>query len=512
MLPPQTARARRRACPLPRVCALALLAAGLGLACAPTGGPRPPAWPRDAQGRHLVTFRLRPPAPCERVFLAGDFSGWDPQGIAMTDADGDGVFEVTVPLAPGRHLYKFVLDGQRWVADPENPVTDGSEYGNSVLFVGVEPSEAVEGSTWLPAAQQITPTPRADPNAHFALRDEGFDEVFVSGDFNGWTGQLDQMALDVAAGRWTLSVRLPEPVWSAYRFVARRGDAWQSFQDPACRLITFDGHPVDSVLRSPGAPRGAVVVASARLTASTSSVESRPIYVWVPPGFDAARGQHYPVLYMLDGQNVFDDPVNPFGHGGWHVNTVAEALLRAGRIEPLLIVAVPNAHARMVEYGLWEDAADTATHPHVRYLLDDVIPLVNADFPTRTGPAHTAVMGSSMGGLAALHLAYTHPEVFGAAACLSPAFMIADGRGHTLAEVISAEGKRPVRVYIDCGTAGLEAALLPSARAMRDLLLASGWTLGEDLVWHEAPGAEHSERAWRARVDRPLEFLFGARR
>ncbi|MBN1477078.1 hypothetical protein JXA47_10015 [Candidatus Sumerlaeota bacterium] len=474
-------------------------------------------------GLWSVTLRFTPEGEFERVHLAGEFLGWDPEGLEMLDEDGDGTHEVTIELPMGRHLYKFTLDGgEQWFSDPLNPHRTPDGYANSILYLGVDPDDYPEDQEppsppapdrpWLPTEQQTEPTPRDEPNVRFELIDDGFDEVFVTGDFNGWTGQLDQMERGDDSGRWTLRLRLDEPVWSRYRFVVWRGDEWSTIRDPENPQISFDGHPMDSVVFTPGADRGVVEILSESLTASVSTCEARAVWAWLPPAYFTETDRRFPVLIMHDGQNVFDDPLNPFGHGGWHVNTIAEELIAEGRIEPFILVAVPcNGERRMEEYGMDEDVMDASEHPYARYLIDDVLPLVTARYRTLTGPASTSVMGSSMGGIISFYLAYHHPDVFGQAACLSPAFMIGDASERTLLDLVRAEGKRPVRLYLDSGTAGECEDGAPQTREMRDLLIESGWVLGDDLVWHQEEGAAHSERAWRARVWRPLEFLCGER-
>jgi enterochelin esterase-like enzyme len=479
--------------------------------------PTYPRWESDGEGAFLVTFRHRPLSDFEQVFVAGEFNGWDPKGTEMLDEDGDGVFEATVTLPRGRHLYKFTLDGEEWFADPWNPHVEAGGYGNSILYLSVnpadypqdrEPAEPEPPAIWVPEAEQASPTPRA---TQFRLRDDGYASVSVTGDFNGWTGQLDQMALDPSTGQWALDLRLPDPHWSAYRFVVTKDGETSTVRDPENPHVTFNGHPLDSVLFAPESGRGVVELMDESLGASGSDLEPRPVWVWLPPGYGLEPLRDYPVLHMLDGQNAFDDPINPFGHGGWHVNTAAESLIAEGRIEPFILVAVPNSPRRMWEYGPGENILQGADHAYARYLIDDVMPAVNKRFRTLTGPEHTSLMGSSMGGLISLFLAYHHPDVFGQATCLSPAFMITDPQDQSYEDLVAANGKRPIRIYLDSGTAGAREDGAPGTRAMRDRLIELGWTLGEDLVWHQEEGAEHTERAWRERVWRPLTFLYGTR-
>jgi predicted alpha/beta superfamily hydrolase len=215
------------------------------------------------------------------------------------------------------------------------------------------------------------------------------------------------------------------------------------------------------------------------------------------------------VLYMHDGQNCWDDPVEPFGHGGWCVNLAADRLIDAGAIVPFIGVGVANTPDRLQEYGPGPDIFSADRQPYIRYLVDDVKAEVDRRYRTLTDAAHTALMGSSMGGVISLQAAIVRPDVFGQAACLSSAFIFGDASGHSYFDLIKKLGKQPVRLYLDSGTAGRQQDGAPKTRAMVALLRETGWKEGVDLMHFEDTGAEHNERAWRARVDRPLWFLFG---
>lgn len=504
---------------------LTALVAMLALSCAIAPPPGPIVVMRG-DDTNEVTFRFAVAEPHQHVYLTGEFLGWNPTAREMTDEDGDGVYETTISLPNGRHLYKFTIDGNQWLPDPENPRRTVDEYENSILYIGVQPPERVETSepppveapqAWLPNEQQTAQTSQEHPTVLLSLPDDGYDEVFVTGDFNDWTGQRDQLTLNAALGEWQIPLAIPLDACVAYRFVVTRGEETFTMRDPAQPHITFDGHPVDSVLLMPSnTDNGVVFLLSESFESSRGDLLPRPISVWLPPGggsppiMDIGREVlRYPVLYMHDGQNVFDDPVNPFGHGGWHVNTTAEELINAGTIEPFIIVAVGNTEDRFQEYGPGPDVMHAEAQPYVRFLIEDVMPVINARFRTETGPENTALMGSSMGGLISFLGAYEHPDVFGSAACLSTAFLVSDEIGQHCADLVSAEGKRPIRVYLDSGNGGNSQDGAPRTREMRDVMIDAGWTLGDDLVWYEEEGAIHNERAWRARVWRPLMFLYG---
>ena len=147
---------------------------------------------------------------------------------------------------------------------------------------------------------------------------------------------------------------------------------------------------------------------------------SRHVEVWLPPGYDEAAATRYPVLYMHDGQNLFDPRIANTGVD-WGVDEAVVRLVKRGVIPPVIVVGAWSTDAREPEYSPWDDASDYA-----RFLIEELMPRVNREFRTRTGPANTAAMGSSMGGLLSFYLVTHHPEVFGACGCVSTHFPLSE--------------------------------------------------------------------------------------
>jgi hypothetical protein len=250
---------------------------------------------------------------------------------------------------------------------------------------------------------------------------------------------------------------------------------------------------------------------------------SRHVEIWLPPGYDAAGATRYPVLYMHDGQNLFDPRIANTGVD-WGVDEAVVRLVKRGAIPPIIVVGVWSTDARSSEYSPWDDASDYA-----RFLIEELIPRVNREFRTRTGPANTAAMGSSMGGLLSFYLVTHHPETFGGCGCLSTHFPLSEAvaaqvfRGFTPAGVpdttpyvvrdIAAGLRAPkdARYWFDYGTLGLDSLYVPTHRIVRDWLLAQRLIEGRDFVIRDYQGATHTEASWRARLDDPLTFLFGPR-
>jgi predicted alpha/beta superfamily hydrolase len=237
---------------------------------------------------------------------------------------------------------------------------------------------------------------------------------------------------------------------------------------------------------------------------------SRDVLVYLPPGYHDDQARRFPVLYLHDGQNVFDTSTS-FAGAEWGVDETAERLVHAGRISAPIIVAINHAGERRAdEFAPTRDVHRQAGGDADRYgafLVGELKPYVDATFRTEPGAAQTAVGGSSLGGLVTLHLGLTRPDVFGALAVLSPSIWW--DRRAVLSRVEALDGPLPWRIWLDVGT-GEGRDTLRNARTLKALLLQKGWP--KDRVHYlEARDAPHSEGAWADRVEGLLEYLFPPR-
>ncbi len=228
--------------------------------------------------------------------------------------------------------------------------------------------------------------------------------------------------------------------------------------------------------------------------------EPRPVQVWLPPSYASGR-RRYPVLYMHDGQNLFE-PAASFCGADWKVDEVVSRLIAERRIPEIIVVGIGNTADRMAEYNLTRCPG----RAYARFLIEVVKPFVDRTYRTLPEPEDTAVMGSSMGGLVSFQLAWTFPGVFGKAGCLSSAFYKAWTPLARQVRHCPATG-RHLRVYFDTGE--LEPPIVRSFRLMERLLREVGLRPGRDFQAVFVPGATHSERAWSDRLHLPLQFLFG---
>jgi predicted alpha/beta superfamily hydrolase len=248
-----------------------------------------------------------------------------------------------------------------------------------------------------------------------------------------------------------------------------------------------------------------------RSTGSRFLEQPHDVIVCVPPGYDVETGRRYPVLYLHDGQNVFDDlPLSPFGVQ-WGADTTARALINAGVVEPVILVAIGNAgRDRIDEYTPTRDASHDAGGMADRYgqmLVYEIKPFIDHHYRTKRGPADTGVAGSSLGGLLSLHLGLTHAAVFGKLALLSPSVWWDDR--WIVRQLNASDAIRPrLRIWLDVGTR--ESRMLRGAQLLARMLERKGWVRGVDFEYFEADGALHDERAWGERTGLFLRFLYPA--
>lgn len=266
-------------------------------------------------------------------------------------------------------------------------------------------------------------------------------------------------------------------------------------------------------------------------------VDPRQVSVWLPPGYNADRGR-YGVLYMHDGQNLFDPATAPFGE--WGVDEVLSDMIQRGEVPPTIVVGVWNTAKRTREYApsdlvarLPAAAAARAraraegpleSDGYLRFLVEELKPLIDARYRTRPGREATAVMGSSMGGLISLYAGVTYPDVFGRVGCLSthwplllgdraellePTWFEAVTRAMTdfLDHALPPAGPRASRWYFDWGTIGLDEAYAPYQAVADAAFARKGYVQGRDVLTRGFPGAAHNEPSWRARLPIPMKFL-----
>jgi predicted alpha/beta superfamily hydrolase len=210
---------------------------------------------------------------------------------------------------------------------------------------------------------------------------------------------------------------------------------------------------------------------------STALGNTRCVRVYLPPGYEEGEERRYPVLYMHDGQNIFDAATSFIGVE-WGVDETLERMIGEGLVEPLIVVGICST------------------------------------LPERE---HTGVMGSSLGGIASLYIAWTHPDVFSRVGAMSTAYWWSNSQILTMLEEMSPPPG--VKVWLDMGTAEDESDqnedgvpdIIEQHRRARNILMEKDLVIKRHLRYIEDEGAIHNERAWAARFPRAVRFLFPAR-
>lgn len=252
-------------------------------------------------------------------------------------------------------------------------------------------------------------------------------------------------------------------------------------------------------------------------------VAPRHVTIWLPPGYEDGS-RRYPILYMHDGQNLFDT-ATAYGGETWGVAETMTQLIAAGTVPPTIVVGVWNTENRWQEY-MPQRPLTTLANPsmlaklkhkftgplladaYLRFLVTELKPFIDHTYRTQPQRAATTIMGSSMGGLISLYALCEYPDIFSGAGCVSTHWPAGDGIVvDTLAAALPAPGRH--KLYFDYGTITLDAEYEPYQQRVDAIMTAAGWRNGQDWITRKFEGAAHNEISWRARVHIPLAFLLG---
>ncbi len=255
-------------------------------------------------------------------------------------------------------------------------------------------------------------------------------------------------------------------------------------------------------------------------------VAPRQVDVWLPPGYEAHSVERYPVIYLQDGQNLFD-PAKSYGGTAWEIDRAMERLIAAGRTPGAILVGIwntgltrsadyfPAKAVRVRDIANVSNAYATQSHPivsdlYLKFLVRELKPFIDRTYRTKAGAAHTFLMGSSIGALISAYGVAEYPGVFGGAACLSTHWLAGDGavidylRGHL-------PNPADHRFYFDHGSEALDAQYGPYQLRMDAIMKTHGYRPGVSWETKVFPGADHSEASWGKRAEFPLSFLLGRR-
>jgi enterochelin esterase-like enzyme len=264
--------------------------------------------------------------------------------------------------------------------------------------------------------------------------------------------------------------------------------------------------------------------------------DPRRVQVWLPSGYQP-NGRKYAVLYMHDGQNLFDKKSAGYGME-WEIDEHLDALIQSGKVRPTIVVGIWNTPKRLQEYvpskafdGLPADyrdkvralyGGDPLSDGYLKFIVRELRPMIDRRFNVKTDRANTLIMGSSMGALVSLYAIDEYPEVFGGAGMMSthwPLFMTPDGKsvGDAEYEAVSSAFERYLtpalpdprthRLYFDHGSETLDAVYKRYQDRVDAVVQRSGYVQGVNWLTRSFPGQKHNEVSWASRVDVPLQFL-----
>lgn len=273
--------------------------------------------------------------------------------------------------------------------------------------------------------------------------------------------------------------------------------------------------PYHELFRHPHASVTGTIRVAANIL-SPQLYNQRHILVYLPPTY-AYTQRRYAVLYMQDGQNLFDHRTSYAGE--WGVDECMETLSRTEGLEAI-VVGIPNmGERRMDEYSPFKDhqLGGGLGNQYLAFVVNTLKPIIDRDFRTLPGKRYTGIMGSSMGGLISLYAFFRYPEFFGFTGVMSPSLWIARG---TIFPYLTAVSFNPGKIYLDVGTRELgdsaeemqrqrtlSRRYYASVRRLKRLLVNKGYRPIRDLLHIEEKWADHSESSWARRLPDAVRFF-----
>ena len=289
-----------------------------------------------------------------------------------------------------------------------------------------------------------------------------------------------------------------------------------------------------------GDPMGPVHVSAGSIVdlglLKSKYADPRRVVVWLPPGY-SPRGPKYAVLYMHDGQNLFDNATSGYGME-WEVDEHLSQLIADKKVKPTIVVGIWNTPKRLQEYVPSKAFAtlpadyrvkvkalyggDPLSDGYLKFIVRELRPMIDTKFNVKTHRADTLIMGSSMGSLISLYAIDEYPQIFGAAGMMSTHWpLVINPDGKPLSdedyEIVSSTFERYLapalpdpkthKLYFDYGSETLDAAYARYQARVDGIVARRGYTKGVNWLTKSFPGQKHNEISWASRIDVPLEFL-----
>ncbi|WP_299556885.1 alpha/beta hydrolase-fold protein [Seonamhaeicola sp.] len=340
------------------------------------------------------------------------------------------------------------------------------------------------------------------------------DAIYISGDFEGWSGGREQFklkqehdfyAVSIPKYRKNINFKFTKGNWDVVECrsngnpIENRKYAFSKLKDTVFVTIANWNHPENQSNNATAAPN-VQVFAEAYLMPQLD--RKRKISIYLPPDYEASN-ESYPVLYMHDGQNVFD--VSTSYAGEWEVDeTLNKIYTRTGF--GLIVVAIDHGgEKRFAEYAPWdhEEHGKAEGDAYLNFIVNNLKPAIDKTYRTKSDARNTAIMGSSLGGLITHYAAFKYPNVFGKAGVFSPSYWCSQ---KVFEQVKSNEKLSNSRLYFLMG--GLEDdRMLPNFHKMIDLLKDSNFN-SENLKKNLVPEGNHDEKLWRENFEDAITWLF----
>lgn len=260
---------------------------------------------------------------------------------------------------------------------------------------------------------------------------------------------------------------------------------------------------------------------------NSKHVIPRIVDIWTPPQYEEDKVQRFSVLYMHDGQNLFDPSTSRYSHVDWGMDETITRLMSEAKIRPTIVVGMWATEKRPLEYipqklphtfsfyemtfMLKREAkGDLCSDDYLRFIVEELKPFVDKHYRTLADQQNTFIMGSSSGGLISMYALCEYPQVFCGAGCMSTHFPI--GRGITL-KYLQNHLPDPLthKFYFDYGTKTLDKNYERYQVRADKILHDNGFVINENWITRKFEGHSHSETDWRKRVHAPLEFLLKPR-
>jgi predicted alpha/beta superfamily hydrolase len=342
------------------------------------------------------------------------------------------------------------------------------------------------------------------------------DILYIAGDFTGWdpgdpayvlsknNDQKWQITLDSATEGTVIQFKFTRGSWETVEKGAQG-------EEIGNRLFTFGNSDTVHVIIynwAQDAPNSSTAADNVYIMADNFEMpqlgRTRRIWLYLPPDYETS-GTNYPVLYMHDGQNLFDDSTSFAGE--WHVDETLNAFYDQGLRVPIVVGIENGGEFRQAEYTPWEhppyDSGDGKLY--MEFVVETLKPYVDQNYRTFPGRDYTGIMGSSLGGLISHYGAMAYQDVFSKAGVFSPSFWFSDSVYSFTRE---AGRQDAMRIYLMCG-GGEGLGTINDMIDMQDTLLASGFSENE-LSLTVIPGGQHNETLWSQDFGDAYKWLFAS--